>query len=492
MRALLLALFAISALTAQNNLRIQLQDGRATKIVELPLEKYVAAVLAGESSVFQSQEALKAMAVAARTYGVRMRGRHSAEGFDLCTTTHCQRVDLAAVTPRLERAGSDTTGELLWYQGKPAFTPYTRDCGGQAEDAAAVWPDLAAPYLRSHQDPYCLRLGASGWRWTADPRQVTEALGRSSLRSPRSLDRIAILNRTPSGRAATLLLTGGDESIRISATSFRFAIGRELGWDTIRGDQYEVHLSNGRVVFEGNGSGHGVGLCQDGAEQMGLSVSSYREILAFYYPGTVIGLTGRGLSWQRLSGEILSLQTAQPDQDVPVLKAAERRARMLAQRTGWPFPASTELRLYPDLDTFRNATAEPGWVAAHTEGQRIDLQPVSVLRSKGALESTLTHELLHVLVESQAAPTLPIWFREGVVSLLEGTHENNSAQLPADRAMRQTKDAREARQAYVDAAVAVAKLARTYGEATVLGWVKRGLPPEVTKASNSPAAANSK
>jgi stage II sporulation protein D len=493
MRAILLLLFAISALpAADNTVRIQLAEGRRARIVELPIERYVSAVLAGESSIFQSEEALKAMAVAARTYAVRMRGRHSAEGFDLCSTTHCQRLDLAAVTTRLERTAAETAGELLWYQGKPAFTPYTRDCGGKTEDAASVWLDLAAPYLKSHPDRYCPRVGTSRWRWTADTKQIIEALERSSLHTPRSLDGIAILNRTSSGRAATLLLTGGNESIRISATSFRFAIGRELGWDTIRGDQYEVRVSNGRVVFEGNGSGHGVGLCQDGAEQMGLGGSSYREILAFYYPGTVIGLTGRGLSWQRLSGEIMSFETTQRDQDRPVFQAAERRAQMLAQRTGWPFPVGTELRIYPDLDTFRNATGEPGWVAAHTEGRRIDLQPAPVLRSKGALESTLTHELLHVLMESQAAPGLPVWFREGVISLLEGARGSKGGQPPADREVRQTKDAREARQAYADADAAVRRLARIYGEASVLDWVKRGLPPEVTKASSSPAAAKIK
>ncbi len=493
MRVFLLALVAISALpAAENTVRIQIQKGRDAKIVELPLERYVAAVLAGESSVFQSQEALKAMAVAARTYAVRMRGRHSAEGFDLCSTTHCQRLDVAAVTPRLERAAADTSGELLWYQGKPAFTPYTRDCGGQTEDAAAVWLDLAAPYLKSHADPYCLRATASRWRWSADPKQIAEALARSLLSAPRSLDRIAILNRTASGRAATLLLTGGSESIRISGTSFRFAIGRELGWDTIRGDQYEVHVSNGRIVFEGSGSGHGVGLCQDGAEQMGRGGSSYPEILAFYYPGTAVGLTGRGLAWQRLTGEIMSLQTTQADQDRLVLQTAEHLARMLARRAGWPFPTGAELRIYPDLDTFRNATGEPGWVAAHTQGRRIDLQPISVLRAKGVLESTLTHELSHVLIESEAAPGLPVWFREGVVSLVEGAPGDKRAQPPSDRELRQTKDAAEARRAYAEAGAAVRRLAQTYGEASVLDWVKRGFPPEVTKASSSPAPAKSR
>src|SRR5580658_10384150 len=92
MRLFSIALLLVPALTGAP-LILKVQISSPPGIVEIPLETYVAAVLAGESGGFQSSEALKAMAVAARTYAVRMRGRHSAEGFDLCDTTHCQRLD---------------------------------------------------------------------------------------------------------------------------------------------------------------------------------------------------------------------------------------------------------------------------------------------------------------------------------------------------------------------------------------------------------------
>ncbi len=460
--------------------------------VSLPLERYVAAVLAGEAGVFQSREALKAMAVAARTYAVRMRGRHASEGFDLCDTTHCQRLDLNAITPRLESAADDTAGELLWFEGKPAFTPYTRDWGGRTEDASAIWPDMAEPYLKSHEDMYCKRAGTSAWEWNGDPLQILGALQSSQLRGPHTLDGISIQSRTASGRASTLLLRGGNESIRISASSFRFAVGRDLGWNTLRGDRYEVRSSNGRLIFEGSGSGHGMGLCQTGAEQMGLSGRSYREILAYYYPGTAVGLTGRGLPWQRLRGEVMSLTTTQPDQDRVALGLAEKLARALAQRTRWAIPPDIELRIYPDLDTFRNATGEPGWVAAHTAGRRIHVQPVAVLRSRGALESTLSHEVVHVLMESQGGPALPLWFREGLTEYLDKGRGTGTARIPSESDLRQTSDPARARRAYADAAAMVAGLEQRYGESTVLDWVKRGVPPEVTKASTNHATTNSK
>ncbi|HUP03861.1 MAG TPA: SpoIID/LytB domain-containing protein, partial [Bryobacteraceae bacterium] len=428
-----------------------------------------------ESSVFQSNEALKAMAVAARTYAVRMRGRHAAEGYDFCDKTHCQHLDLGGITPKLEAVVAETAGELLWYAGKPAFTPYSRDCGGQTEDAAAVWPEMAASYLTHHDDPYCAR---AAWRWVANPGQAVEVLRRAVLRAPRRLNAISIVERTASGRARTLALTGSGESIRISAGSFRFAIARELGWNTLRSDWHEVE----GLAFQGRGSGHGVGLCQEGADRMGLAGRGYREILAFYYPGTAVGVSARGLPWRRLGGDRLTLWTTQPEQDGAALAIAERLTRSLEQRTGWQFPAGVELRVFPDVETFRNATGEPGWVAARTEGRRIQLQPLAVLRSRGALEDTLSHELLHAMVDAQATTGLPVWFREGLVEyLLDPSAARSAAAPPSDGQLRQKADPGAARRAYVEATGAVAGLVRRYGRATVFGWVKTGLPSDAGK-----------
>jgi len=483
-KTLSLLLLAVAPAFAVD-IKVQLRTARGTNITSLPLERYVAAVLAGESSVFQSSEALKAMAIAARTYAVRMRGRHASEGFDLCDTTHCQRLDLDAISPRLESAAADTEGELLWFQGKPALTLYTRDCGGRSEAGDE-------PYLKSHEDIYCIRATTPPWHWTGDPRQILEALQSSQLRAPRTLDGISILDRTGSGRASTLLLRGGSESVRISAGSFRFAVGRDLGWNTLRSDRYEVHASNGRFSFDGSGAGHGMGLCQNGAEQMGLAGKSYREILAYYYPGTAVGLTGRGLAWQRLGGEVISLMTTQPDQDRVALASAERIVKALAQRTRWTIPQNIELRVYPDLDSFRNATGDPGWVAAHTSGRRIHLQPVGTLRSRNALDSTLTHELAHVLIESQGGPSLPFWLREGLAAYIEKGRGSGVARIPSDSDLRQTGDPALARRAYADATAMVATLVERYGESAVFDWVKRGVPPEVTNASTSHAVTKSK
>ena len=131
------------------------KGGRLALTVRMPLEEYVQAVLAGESIGFRSEQGLAAMAVAARTYAVRYLGRHKSEGYDFCDTTHCQDIHIQAVTERLRQAAEATEGELLWFEGAPAFTFYGKDCGGAIEAGAAVWPELKAPYLTRHEDPHC-------------------------------------------------------------------------------------------------------------------------------------------------------------------------------------------------------------------------------------------------------------------------------------------------------------------------------------------------
>jgi stage II sporulation protein D len=458
---------------------LKVQVGKS--VVELPLEQYVAAVLAGEAGVFRSDEALKAMAVAARTYAVRMRGRHASQGFDLCSTTHCQRLDLNALTPRLRGIADATAGELLWYRGKLAFTPYSLDCGGQTEDAASVWPDESAPYLTSRVDEYCVRSGAGAWHWSGDATAIASALQRQGLKTPGHLSAIRVVQRTSSGRARLLELDG-DSATPIAAGAFRFALGRELGWNTLRGDWFEVTGGGGSFNFTGRGSGHGVGLCQRGADQMGVEGRGYREILAYYFPETEAGRSARGFEWQRIRTDNLTLFTCcqnHPANIGQLPEMAERALRGDLRRTGWSAPAGIEIRVYPDARGFRDATGEPGWVAAYTHGTRIEMQPAP------NLEKTLRHELLHVLVEQQASPGLPLWFREGVVEYLSGPVPAPGApRIPADSELRQTQDAARARRAYADAAAAVADLAQRYGETALLRWVKSGIP---SSASRPPA-----
>jgi stage II sporulation protein D len=377
------------------------------------------------------------------------------------------------------KAAQATAGELLWFEGKPAFSVYSRSCGGMTEDVRAVWPDVEAPYLKAHADSYCTRNTETNWSWSAAPQELVSALRESHLEAPADLRSIVISRQTPSGRAKTLELEGS-QTIAIAASSFRFAIGRALGWNTLRSERYETKSDPKRIYFRGRGEGHGVGLCQRGADEIGLEGHTYREILDFYYPGTTVALTGTGLQWTRLGGEGVILFTTKPDRDRNVLAMVETLKREV------PTP-NLEIRIYPDVDTFRNATGEPGWVAARTTGTRIEMQPAGVSRR------TLRHEMLHVMVESQAVPGLPIWFREGLVEWLDDPAVSaNTTAKPSDTDLRQRRDHGRAQRAYKDAKAHIADLVNSYGEPAVLDWLRRGLPAEVKNSSTSNPATNSK
>jgi stage II sporulation protein D len=469
-------LAGVVSLFAQNY-KVQTPAG----VIEMTPEDYVAGVVTGESGDFKSTEALKAMAVAARTYAARMRGRHAGAGFDFCSTTHCQRFVIAS--GRSATAARDTAGQILWFEGKPAFSVYSRSCGGKTEMVAAVWPDINAPYLTSHADPYCSR----PWTWIGSADEIRHALLQAGLQSPPQLKSITVVRTTSSGRAQLLSLDGK----LMSASSFRFALGRSIGWNTLRSELYTIENTGNRILFRGSGEGHGVGLCQLGADEMGRQGSSYREILAFYYPGTTLSVNARDLHWTRVGGEGIVLYTLLPDSDRALMDAAEAIVQQWRGRLPWPLPASIDIYVYPDLDAFRNATAEPGWVAARTNANKIEMQPSAVLRSHHALQSTLQHELLHCFVEAAARSGLPVWFREGLVEHLAGAPPAQAAAGSED-ALRQRSDRTAAEDGYRGAQARVEVLINRYGETAVLGWVTRGLPADVKYSAASSPAVKSK
>lgn len=257
----------------------------------------------------------------------------------------------------------------------------------------------------------------------------------------------------------------------MTATDFRFAVGRALGWDKLRSDLYQEEDLGDRLVFRGRGQGHGVGLCQAGAEIMGEQGRSYREILAFYYPGTAVGINARGLSWEKLPGESLDLMTTNRDDAAVLLPAAERALRLAIERTGWDLRARPLVKVYPTVAIYRDATGEPGWVAASTLGNVIRLQPISTLQRTHSLDSTLGHEFLHMLIESKARPETPLWLREGLAIYLSNPESAKPSKVDVDvleRQLHSLQNEEQMRAAYRACAGAVADAVEKNGLNTVL------------------------
>src|SRR5947207_7157433 len=140
--------------TAADVIRIGVLKNGGYEIVTLPVEAYVARVLVGEALPGSEPAALEALAVAVRTYTVANRGKHRADGFDLCDQTHCQV--MRSATPDTERAAAATSGQVLLYGDAPASIYYSASCGGRTERPSNVWPGADdPPYLPSQDDDGC-------------------------------------------------------------------------------------------------------------------------------------------------------------------------------------------------------------------------------------------------------------------------------------------------------------------------------------------------
>jgi stage II sporulation protein D len=291
---------------------------------------------------------------------------------------------------------------------------------------------------------------------------------------------LQITNRSASGRALRLIFTGRGPAASISASSLRFAIGRAFGWNRVRSDLYEIEIEGDQIIFHGRGAGHGVGLCQAGAEQMAAEGKSYRQILNFYYSGATLGVSARDLAWQQRQSTHFQLLSTQPDQDSSILAEAETALRSAQSEAGWSVTFTPQLRVFPTLDAYRNTTGQPGWVAAFTRGHTISLQPLSVLRSKSALQSTLRHELLHLLLESHARADTPLWFREGLALFLaDPDHQEAPVNMSAQQieaGLEHPASRESLERCYAAARTRVARLVEQNGREAVLQWLTSGLP----------------
>lgn len=460
---------------------ISAHDNSLRIVASIPVEQYVADVLQGETAGNMPQEALKALVVAIRSYTARFRQRHKDEGFDFCDTTHCQYLRLDP-QPTVVNAVRQTAGELLWDKGTPLAAYYHKDCGGRTEAAATVWPDQSSPALVSHDDPYCIR-ATQPWRSEIARADLDRALAAAALHVPLNWNRITIAERTPSGRARTLRFSVGStqQSMPVSASSLRFAVGRTLGWNTLKSDWYEVAAQADHFIFTGRGVGHGVGLCQTGAAEMARQGKSYREILAFYYPGAPIGQSAQAIPWTVIQTQSFELRVVNPG-DTEVVRAAGLSALAWAdERSSLSLRTRPIVEVYPTVAMFRDATGEPGWIASSTRDARIRLQPPNVLRAR--LEAVLRHEFLHLQVESNANRDTPLWFREGLVVFLGGdppaAERVTMSTREIDQAIASRRSHAEMRRAYAQAAALVRDLDHQHSRAQLLDWLRSGLPDNI-------------
>jgi stage II sporulation protein D len=466
-------------------------------VITVDMDAYVEGVLAGEAGILRNRAALQAMAILARTWALGHRGRHRPQGFDFCSLTHCQVFRLPRGTrgpypPKIIDAARTTEDMVLEYHGRLADPYFTADCGGETESAANLWPDRSQPYLVSVRDPYCGASVHSSWQRQFPLDRVTSILREEmGLRVRGPMRDMRVTSRDGSGRVRNLeVLAGG--SFVIDANQFRYAVGRKLGWDLLKSNLYSVRRSGGALVFNGRGLGHGVGLCQAGADAMAAIGMGFREILAHYFPGTSVGKFSsvpKAASDPVASSDHFEL--VYPDAQRPwvsrTLNQLESWRRHLAQYASPP-ARRVRVETWNTTAEFIRATGEAGWVAGSSNGKAIFLQPLGTLAAKGILDSTLRHELAHLTIHRLRAPGVPEWFEEGFVLYLTGEPIGSGTPVRATRrklgqALARPRSAAEMHAAYARAALLVRRLAEQRGpralwqvlehpSATDMEWLK--------------------
>ena len=232
----------------RGTLEIRQSAGHLLAIVTMDREIAVASIVAAENTTETPFEALRAQAVATRSYLVASHGRHY--DFDFCDTTHCQFLrEPPAPGTAAAHAVEATRDMVLAYESEPFAAMYTRSCAGRTHTPAELGlPEAAYPYYPVE----CKHCREHPVRWSS---------------------------HISAEDAATL---------RISNEPARLRAARHLGWDTIPSNDFIVKKENGQILVEGIGQGHGIGLCQSGAKAMAADGADFREILSHYYPNTTI------------------------------------------------------------------------------------------------------------------------------------------------------------------------------------------------------------
>lgn len=266
------------------------------KIVDVPLEEYICGVISNEMPASFEMEALKAQAVAARTYlaSKKIKNCVKANGADICDSTHCQVYTSKAVRlelwdesvrdenwNKISEAVESTKGQVLSYQNELVLYPqFFSTSSGKTENSVDLyWSDI--PYLRSVE--------SSGEEISPKfesevPMTISEFINKfeekypnSSLNEDNIESSINITAKSEAGGVKEIQVAG--ETIR--GQDFRFLYG-------LNSSNFTYEINDGNIIFKCKGYGHGVGMSQWGANVMGKEGKSYEEILKHYYTGVEI------------------------------------------------------------------------------------------------------------------------------------------------------------------------------------------------------------
>lgn len=270
-----------------NTRRIEIvtsSDGGIDVMADVPLETYLFGVLPNEMPSSWPIEALRAQAIASRSYVLNQMQSRRTGAFDVDSTIHDQvfkpgTLNEYADWAKKVRKALDTTKQqvLLDPKGQIQRTYFHSDCGGVTETSFFIWRTREA--TSSVKDEAC-PLGPYGrWTYSIGKEELEKKLGVHNL------NRLRVASKTPSGRIGVILLRFGEDSEEsFLAEKFR----QKLGYNALKSTFFQISRVGDRFEFTGRGYGHGVGLCQWGSRHLALKGVGAAEILQHYFPQSKI------------------------------------------------------------------------------------------------------------------------------------------------------------------------------------------------------------
>lgn len=275
---------------------VAVYDVSAERLERVALEEYVGGVVAAEMPSEYHEEALKAQAVAARTFALFKSPANGGggcvrhPGADVCSSASCcqgylteararerlgERAEAAMAAGR--RAAESTAGEVLMFRGHLIRALYHACAGGHTENAENVYSSAIA-YLRGVSSPGEEEYPQYSYTTEIPMAAIQEALADREdvllLDELAPEDQLEVIERSETGRV-TRIRVG---LTALTGTEFRRALG-------LRSTNFEMEFSGKTVIFRTIGYGHGVGMSQTGADAMAARGAGYDEILAWYYTG---------------------------------------------------------------------------------------------------------------------------------------------------------------------------------------------------------------
>ncbi len=288
-------------------IRVLVSRGATCVVEQIPLESYVAGVVAAETPRSFPLEAMKAQAIAARTYALFHLGDHEAQCADLCGEVHCQAFHgVPSPDSPASRAAQETAGQILVYNGALLDAQYSAACGGHTVAAWQTRQGKLLPYLGGADDrdadgAYCAHGHTVAWtkRFTLAEaqrlvaRNLKTVLGDQSI-APGKLLSLRIAERAGNRvRWFEVKTTTGTYRVMGDAVRWLFGTGCP-GPSGLRSTRFDLKVRTDRrgrpraFVFTGAGHGHGIGMCQWGARGRALAGQTAEGILGAYYPGATI------------------------------------------------------------------------------------------------------------------------------------------------------------------------------------------------------------